>query len=116
MSMPSGESPQHAEQYYHYLQSQQIVPHGRAATWHVDWTALGWMWGFVLVLAVIIILWVRQYRSTRQRSGLFPLDTWGGYTTEAAGPATTYFFVFTAIVVVFGAVLVIGHLVNGQLF
>jgi hypothetical protein len=116
MSMPSGESPQHAQQYYHYLQSQQLVPHGRAATWHVDWTSLAWMWGFVLVLGVIIFLWIRQYRSTRQRSGLFPLDTWGGYTTEAAGPATTFFFVFTAFVVVFGAVFVIGHLVNGQLF
>jgi hypothetical protein len=114
MSMPSGESPQHAQQYYHYLQSHQLVPHGRDATWHVDWTSLGWMWGFVAVLVVVILLWIRQYRSTRHP--IFPLDSWGGWTTEAAGPATTYFLVFTLIVVVFGGVLVIGHLVNGQLF
>jgi hypothetical protein len=112
--MPSGESPQHAQQYYHYLQSHQLVPHGRDATWHVDWTSLGWMWGFVAVLVVVILLWIRQYRSTRHP--IFPLDSWGGWTTEAAGPATTYFLVFTLIVVVFGGVLVIGHLVNGQLF
>jgi hypothetical protein len=116
MSMPSGDSPQHAQQYYHYLQSHQIVPHGRDATWHVDWTSLGWMWGFVAVLIVILFVWIRQYRSTPHRKGIFPLDTWAGYTTEAAGPATTYFFVFTFIVVVFGAVLVIGHLMNGQFF
>jgi hypothetical protein len=116
MSMPSGDSPQDAQQYYHYLQSHQIVPHGRDATWHVDWTSLGWMWGFVAVLVLIVFLWIRQYRSTPYRRGIFPLDSWGGYTTEAAGPATTYFFVFTFIVVVFGAVLVIGHLVNGQFF
>jgi len=114
--MPSGDSPQQAQQYYHYLQSHQLVPHGRDATWHVDWTSLGWMWGFVVVLTLIIFLWVRQYRSTRPRGPLFPLDTWAGYTTESASPATTYFFVFMFIVVVFGAVLVIGHLVNGQLF
>jgi hypothetical protein len=116
MSMPSGDSPQKAQQYYHYLQSQQLVPHGRDATWHVDWTSLAWMWGFVVVLSVILILWVRQYRSTRQIPGISPLDSWAGYTTEAAGPATTYFLVFTAIVAVFGGVMVIGHLISGQKF
>jgi hypothetical protein len=112
--MPSGDSPQHAQQYYHYLQAHQLVPHGRDATWHVDSTSLGWMWGFVAVLVVVILVWIRQYRSTRHP--IFPLDSWGGWTTEAAGPATTYFLVFTLIVVVFGGVMVIGHLVNGQLF
>ena len=116
MSMPSGESPQHAQQYYHYLQSHQLVLHGRDATWHVDWTSLAWMWGFVVVLAVILLFWIRQYRSTRHPPGIFPVDTWGGYTTEAAGPATTFFFVLTVIVVAFGAEFVIGHLINGQLF
>lgn len=116
MSMPSGESPQHAQQYYHYLQSHQLVPHGRDATWHVDWNSLGWMWGFVIVLSLIILLWIRQYRTTRHRPGISPLDTWAGYTTEAAGPATTYFLVFVLIVLAFGGVMVVGHLVNGQLF
>jgi hypothetical protein len=116
MSMPSGESPQHAQQYYHYLQSHQLVPHGRDATWHVDSTSLGWMWGFVAVLAVILLVWIRQYRTTRHRPGIFPVDIWGGYTSEAAGPATTFFFVLALIIVVFGGVMVVGHLVNGQLF
>ncbi|MEA2405211.1 MAG: hypothetical protein QOE08_1858 [Thermoleophilaceae bacterium] len=116
MSMPSGDSPKDAQQYYHYLQSHQLVPHGRDATWHVDWTSLAWMWGFVAVLVVIIFVWIRQYRTTRHRFGIFPLDTWAGYTTEAAGPATTYFFVFTLVVVLFGGEMVVGHLLNGQLF
>jgi hypothetical protein len=116
MSMPSGDSPQKAQQYYHYLQSKEIVPHGRDATWHVDWTSLAWMWGFTIALAVILVLWVRQYRTTRQVPGLSPLDSWAGHTTEAAGPATTYFLVFTTIVVVFGGVMVVGHLISGQKF
>jgi hypothetical protein len=116
MSMPSGESPQTARDYYHYLQGQQVVPHGRDVTWHVDWTALAWFWGFVVVLVVVLLAWVRQYRTTRQRGGISPLDTWAGYTTEAAGPATTFFFLFTAVVVAFGAVMVIGHLISGQKF
>ncbi len=116
MSMPRGDSPQKAQQYYHYLQSKELVPHGRDATWHVDWTSLAWMWGFVVVLSVILILWVRQYRSTRQIPGISPLDSWAGYTTEAAGPATTYFLVLTAVVVVFGGVMVVGHLISGQKF
>ena len=83
---------------------------------HVDGNALAWMWGFVIVLVVLIWAWVRQYRSTRQITGIFPLDTWGGYTTEAAGPATMFFFLITAIIVVFGGVMVVGHLVSGQEF
>jgi hypothetical protein len=116
MSMPSGDSPQTAQDYYHYLQSQQIVPHGREVTWHVDWTALSWLWGFTIVLVVILLAWVRQYRSTRQVTGISPLDSWAGYTTEAAGPATTFFFLLTGVIVVFGAVMVVGHLISGQKF
>jgi hypothetical protein len=114
MSMPRGDSPQKAEQYYHYLQAHQIVPHGRDVTWHVDWTALSWMWGFVIVLAVILFAWIRGYRSARQV--IHPLDTWAGYTTEAAGPASFFFFLLTAVIVVFGAVMVVGHLISGQKF
>ena len=114
MSMPSGDSPQTADQYYHYLQSHQIVPHGRDVTWHVDWTALSWMWGFVIVLAVILFFWIRGYRSARQV--LSPLDTWAGYTTEAAGPASFFFFLLTLVIVVFGGVMVVGHLISGQKF
>jgi hypothetical protein len=116
MSMPSGESPQHAEQYYQYLQSHQLVPHGRDATWHIDSSALGWMWGFAVVLVLVLWAWVRQYRSTRPRGFIFPLDTWGGYTTEQAGPTTLFFFLITAIIVIFGGVMVVTHLINGQKF
>jgi hypothetical protein len=114
MSMPSGDSPQTAQDYYHYLQAHQIVPHGRSVTWHVDWTALSWMWGFVVVLAVILFAWIRGYRSARQV--LSPLDTWAGYTTEAAGPATMFFVLLAVVVVVFGGVMVVGHLISGQKF
>jgi hypothetical protein len=116
MSMPSGDSPRDAQQYYHYLQSHQLVPHGRDATWHVDGTALLWMWGFVVVLVVLLWAWVTYYRSTRQRLGIFPVDTWGGYTTEQAGPATRFFFIVVLPIVVFGGVLVVTHLIYGQKF
>lgn len=116
MSMPSGDSPQTAQDYYHYLQAQKLVPHGRDATWHVDWTSLAWMWGFVIVLIILLLLWVRQYRSTRQIPGISPLDSWAGYTTEAAGPATTFFFLLATVIVVYGGVMVIGHLISGQKF
>ena len=65
---------------------------------------------------MILFAWVRQYRSTRQVPGISPLDSWAGYTTEASGPATTFFFLFTAVVVVFGGVMVVGHLISGQKF
>jgi hypothetical protein len=114
--MPTGDSPQKALAYYHYLQSQKLVPHGRVATWHVDWTSLAWMWGFVIVLIVLLVLWVRQYRTTRPHTGINPLDTWGGWTTEGAGPVTAFFFFLTFIVIAYGAVMVIGHLIDGQRF
>jgi hypothetical protein len=74
------------------------------------------MWGFVIVLVLLVIVWVRQYRSTRGPGGIFPVDTWAGYTTELAGPATVALFFITIVVIAFGAEFVIGHLVDGQLF
>ena len=116
MAMPKGDSLQDVQAYYHYLQAHQLEPHGRTETWHVDWTALGWMWGFVVALIVIFAFWIRDYRSTHPQTGIAPLDRWGGYTTEAAGRVPIFFWVATLIIVAFGAEFVIGHLVNGQLF
>jgi len=116
MTMPKGDSLPVVDRYYHYLQSQQLEPHGRTETWHVDWTALRWLWGFVIVLIVLTLLWVRDYRSTHPQTGIAPLDRWSGYTTEAAARVPFFFWVLTVVVVVFGAEFVIGHLVNGQLF
>jgi len=87
MGMPSGDSPQTAQSYYHYLQAHQETMQ-RAATWHVRWLDLAWLWGFVIVLSLIAIWWIWQYRSTRQKGGIYPTDSFGGYTTELAGPAT----------------------------
>ena len=114
--MPKGDSPQKAQAYYHYLQSHQLVPHGRDATWHVDWSALLWDWGFVVVLCVLILLWVWQYRTTRSRHGISPVDTWGGYTTERAVHVPWFFYALTFVIVAFGAEFVIGHLISGQQF
>ena len=114
--MPRGDSPQKAQAYYHYLQSHQLVPHGRDATWHIDWTSLLWDWGFVIVLTLIILLWVWQYRSTRSSTGISPIDSWAGYATEQAGRVPFFFYVITAILLVFGAEFVIGHLISGQKF
>src|SRR5207248_11227462 len=67
-SMPSGDSPLHARQYYLYQQGhQQTMYH--PDTWHVRWVDLAWLWGFLIVLALALIWRVWQYRTTRQRTG-----------------------------------------------
>src|SRR2546423_8894704 len=91
MAMPKGDSPQKVQDYYHYLQAHQLEPHGRVQTWHVDWTSLGWMWGFVAALVIIFFFWIRDYRSTHPQTGIAPLDRWGGYTTDAGGRAALLF-------------------------
>jgi hypothetical protein len=115
MGMPSGESPQHAQQYFHYLQGHQETQY-RAATWHVHWLDLAWLWGFVIVLVLAILLWLWQYRSTRQRRGIYPVDSFGGYTTEMAGPATFFFVLLTLVLAGWAVALIVGHLVWGQKF
>jgi hypothetical protein len=115
MRMPSGESPEHARQYYHYLQGHQETMQS-AATWHVRWLDLAWLWGFVGALSLIALLWVWQYRTTRQKANLYPIDSFGGYTTELAGPATFFFLVLTVLLTGFAVVLIVGHLVWGQKF
>jgi hypothetical protein len=113
--MPTGDSPQKVQDYYLYLQGHHEAD-GRIVTWHVDWFAVGWLWGFVIVLVAALLLWVRQYRTTRQRRGLYPVDTFGGETTEAAGPSTVFFLLFTAFIVASDAVIIAGHLIWGQKF
>ncbi len=113
--MPTGDSPQEVHDYYLYLQGHHIND-GRVATWHVDWFALGWLWGFVAVITVALLLWVRQYRTSRQRPGIYQPDIFGGGTSEAAAPATVFFVLLTAFLVAFDAVIIVGHLVWGQKF
>jgi hypothetical protein len=115
MGMPSGDSPQKAEQYYHYLQSHQLTMQ-RAATWHVRWLDLAWLWGFLIALTLAILLWVWQYRSTRQKRALYPVDSFGGYTTELAGPATFFFLALTVVLVGWATAMIVGHIVFGQRF
>ena len=115
MSMPRGDSPQKAEEYYRYLQGHHETEH-LVQTWHVDWVSLAWMWGFVAVLNLMLLLWIWQYRTTRQRTGVYPVDRFGGFTTELARPATFFFLVFSAMITAFAVVLIVGHLVWGQKF
>jgi hypothetical protein len=116
MAMPRGDSVQKVQDYYHYLQARQLSPHGRTETWHIDWVALRWLWGFVIVLAIILLWWIRDYRSSWVKTGISQLDRFGGYTTEAAGRVPLSFWIFTILVAGFGAEFVIGHLTSGQLF
>lgn len=115
MGMPSGESPEKAQQYYQYLQGHQETMY-RPDTWHVHWIDLAWLWGFVIVLVIATLWWIHQYRSTRQRERIYPADSFGGYTTEAAGPATVFFLVLTGVLTAFAAALIVGHIVWGQKF
>src|ERR1051325_12254505 len=104
MGMPRGDTPEKARQYYLYLQGHQETMQ-RAATWHVRWVDLAWLWGFVIVLSLIAIWWVWQYRTTRQKTGIYPVDSFGGYTTELAGPSTLFFLLLTAILTAFAVFL-----------
>jgi hypothetical protein len=112
---PSGDSPEKVRDFYEYLNGHQETTRP-IQSWHVDWLSLAWLWGFVIVLVVALLLWVKQYRTTRQRAGIYPVDRFGGWTSEAAGPATLFFLLFTVFVVAFGVAIVVGHIVWGQKF
>jgi hypothetical protein len=115
VGMPSGDTPEKAHKFYLYLQGHQETMQ-RAATWHVHWLDLAWLWGFLIALALAILLWVWQYRSTRQKKALYPVDSFGGYTTELAGPATFFFIALTVGLTGWAVALIVGHLVWGQKF
>jgi hypothetical protein len=115
MGMPRGDTPQKVNEYYQYLQKHQETLHA-PATWHVRWLDLGWLWGFMIVLAVVTLAWVWQYRTTRQKRGLYEVDTFGGYTTELAGPATFFFLLLTLLLTAWAVILIVGHIVWGQKF
>jgi hypothetical protein len=111
--MPSGDSPLKVEQYYDYLQAHQQTAYP-PATWHVRWLDLAWLWGFALTLVVVLLWWIWQYRTTRQR--IHPIDSFGGYATEVARPATRFFILLSILLTGWAVALIVGHLVWGQLF
>jgi hypothetical protein len=113
MGMPRGDTPQKAHDYYLYLQGHQETMY-KPATWQVHWLDLAWLWGFLIAMALVILLWLRQYRTTRQK--IYSADTFGGYTSELAGPATRFFILFTVLLTGWAVVLIVGHLVWGQKF
>jgi hypothetical protein len=115
MPMPTGDTPQTARDYYEYLLAHHETERP-VQTWHVDWLSLAWLWGFVVVLALVLIWWVWQYRSTRQKTGIYPVDSWSGFTSEMAGPATLFFILLSVVLVGFAVALIAGHLLNGQVF
>jgi predicted membrane protein len=115
MSMPTGDTPEKVNDFYLYLNSHQQTT-SPVQTWHVDWFSLAWLWGFAVALIVVLVFWVKQYRTTRERTGIYPVDSFGGWTTETARPATRFFLLLSAIVVGFAAALIFGHLVWGQKF
>jgi hypothetical protein len=117
MSMPTGDSPQTVQDYYDYLLARHQND-GRVATWTVDWVSLAWMWGFVIALTLIGILWVRQYRTTLRRGAgnLYPVDNWGTFVSETARPSSLFFLVLTLGLTLFAAAIIIMHLVRGQIF
>jgi hypothetical protein len=113
MAMPSGDTPTKAQQYYHYLQGHDQTFY-KAATWEVRWLDLAWLWGFLIALVLVVLYWTWQYRTTRQR--IYQVDSFGGYTTELAGPATLFFILLTILLVGWAVALIVGHLVWGQKF
>ena len=115
MGMPSGDSPEDVRQYYDYLQGHEETMQA-PATWHVHWLDLAWLWGFLIVLVLAILLWIWQNRTTRQRTGMYPVDSFGGFTTELAGPATFFFILLTIVLTAWAVALIVGHIVWGQKF
>jgi ABC-type multidrug transport system fused ATPase/permease subunit len=115
MAMPSGESPQHAKEFYEYLLAHHQTERP-VKTWYIEWLSVAWMWGFLAALAVILVLWIRQNRTTRQKTGIYAIDTWSGFTSEVARPASLFFIVLSGILVGFAVAMIVGHLVNGQIF
>ena len=55
-------------------------------------------------------------RARTVRGGLYPVDRWGEYVTEQARPASPFFLVLTLGLTLFAAVIIVGHLIWGQIF
>ena len=115
MAMPSGDSPSTAETYYQYLQAHHETD-SRVVTWDVDWFSLAWLWGFLIVMILVLLWWIWQYRRTLSQGGLYPVDRWGTYVTEEARPASRFFILLTGFLTAFAIAIIAGHLIWGQKF
>src|SRR3989442_12184977 len=97
MSMPTGDTPQKVQEFYLYLNGHQETTRP-VQPWHVDWMSVAWLWGFVLSLIVVLLLWGRQYRTTRQRRGIYPADSFGGGSSETPGRARGFLLRLSAAI------------------
>ena len=114
MAMPSGDSPEKAQEFYQYLQAHHETD-GRVVTWNVDWFSLAWLWGFMIVLtrrdhlvglAVPDDAPAASIRSTAS-AGTRP-------SSQARRRASSS--CFTVVLTGFAVAIIVGHLVWGQKF
>ena len=62
------------------------------------WFDLAWLWGFLIVLAAVLLCGSGS-TARRGSSDIYEVDTFGGYTTELARPASRFFILLTVVLV-----------------
>jgi len=72
------------------------------------------LWGFAVVLALVLLWWPWQYRTTRQKAGIYPVDSWSGYTSELAARPPRFFILLSVILVGFAIALIVGTSRTGR--
>ena len=115
MSMPTATRPRRSKDFYLYLQGHQQTTHP-VQTWHVDWMSLAWLWGFVVVIVVVLAALGQAVPDDEAAHGHLSGGQLRRLDDGSAGPATGFFLLFTAIVVGFAVALIVGHIVWGQKF
>ena len=115
MGMPSGDSPAKAQAYYHYLNAHQLTMQ-RPATWEVRWLDLAWLWGFVIVLSLVLLLLGLAVPLDPAEGGHLPGGQLRRLHDGARRPGDVFFLLLTVIVTAFAVVLIVGHIVWGQKF
>ena len=69
MSMPTGDTPEKVTRLLSLPERPSARRRIRSRPGMSTGSSLAWLWGFVVVLVVVLLLWVKQYRTTQAAHG-----------------------------------------------
>lgn len=112
---PSGASDKVARAYYDYLAKQTFATFGE--TYHFDLPSFLIMYAFIggsiVLLYVFVFAW---YAGRLRRNDLYPIEVYGGYITERAGPLDILDYFVWAVMLIYVVVYIVITMIFGQLY
>ncbi|MCA9903791.1 MAG: hypothetical protein KC547_08045 [Anaerolineae bacterium] len=113
-SVPTGNSDQIVQQYFHHLYSYYLDRIQQ--TYYIHWDIVFGVVFWVFVLVALFYFYSRWQRNTSNYKEPYPVESFNGYIQESNGPVGPFLTVFFIAMFLWILAVTILNLVNGQIY